>query len=266
MTNIQFTNDEETLLNKGNKYNIVPAPNKNLKQLIIETENAVQHINDNQKEAIRYLAAQNIRTIMSKQHTINKHYKQQAHTANSIKKKLHEHNATITEADKGNSLVILYKQTLDEKVAQFLNDNQIETLRSDPTAKMQKQIQDTLRQCKTIIDQNKKKYVIQMNPQAPILKAKIKLHKPMAPIRPVVNNIQAPSYKLAKLTHQKLKEHLALKNEFNYINSITLANDICKLSTVKSVQCSKCSGRWRQVAGFALQLLCVDSMCSTRCS
>jgi hypothetical protein len=68
-----------------------------------------------------------------------------------------------------------------------------------------------------------------MNPQAPILKAKIKLHKPMAPIRPLVNNIQAPSYKLAKLTHRKLKEHLALKNEFNCINSINLA-DICKLN------------------------------------
>jgi hypothetical protein len=69
-----------------------------------------------------------------------------------------------------------------------------------------------------------------MDPQAPILKAKIKLHNAMAPIGPVVNNIQAPSYKLPKLTHQKLKEHLALKNEFNYINPITLANDICKLN------------------------------------
>jgi hypothetical protein len=44
-----------------------------------------------------------------------------------------------------------------------------------------------------------------MNPQAPKLKAKIKIHKQSAPIRPVINNIYAPTHKVAKHVYQKLK-------------------------------------------------------------
>jgi hypothetical protein len=41
-------------------------------------------------------------------------------------------------------------------------------------------------------------------PHPPILKAQLKLHKPGAPIRPVVNNRTAPSYKLAKKLNNTL--------------------------------------------------------------
>jgi hypothetical protein len=91
-------------------------------------------------------------------------------------------------------MVILYKQTLNEKVNQFINDNHIETLTSDPTQKMQRQIQNTLKQSNTLFKKNKKTLMLQMNPAAPTLGARVKIHKPQAPIRPVINNITAPSY------------------------------------------------------------------------
>jgi hypothetical protein len=112
-------------------------------------------------------------------------------------------------------MVILYKQTLNDKVNQFIKDNHINTLKTDPTHKMQRQIHNTLKQCNTLIDPNRKKFITQMNPTAPTLKAKIKIHKPDAPIRPVINNTNAPSHKLATHIHHKLKELLALKYEFN---------------------------------------------------
>jgi hypothetical protein len=75
----------------------------------------------------------------------NQHkHKQQSRLIVNIKQKIHEHSATITEADKRKTIVILYKQTLNEKVNQFINDNQIETLHADPTQKMQRQIQKSL--------------------------------------------------------------------------------------------------------------------------
>jgi hypothetical protein len=166
---------------------------------------------------------------MSKQNTTTHQNKQQLKLINNIKQKIHEHKAILTEADKGKTMVILYKQTLNEKVNQFINDNQIETLKSDPTHKMQKQIQNTLKHCNTLFNQSTKKHMLQMNPTAPILSTKIKIYKPLAPIRPVINNINVPSHKLATHIHKRLKELLNLKYEFNYTNSVTFAEDIMKI-------------------------------------
>jgi hypothetical protein len=76
---------------------------------------------------------------------------------------------------------------------------------------------------------NSAKYVLQMNPQAPKLKAKIEIHKPEAPIRPVINNIYAPTHKIAKYIHQKLNDFLKLKLEYNIINTTQFAENLGKL-------------------------------------
>jgi hypothetical protein len=88
-----------------------------------------------------------------------------------------------------------------------------------PTQKMHRQIQNTLKLYNNIINQQKRRYILQMNPKAPTLKANIKIHKPSRPIRPVINNTYAPSYKLAKPIHYKRKNLIILKHELNIINS-----------------------------------------------
>jgi hypothetical protein len=49
-------------------------------------------------------------------------------------------------------------------------------------------------------------YLTQIKSLAPKLNALIKLHKDNEPIKPVVNNIQAPTYKLVKFLKQWLSE------------------------------------------------------------
>jgi hypothetical protein len=58
---------------------------RNIKQLIFEAGNAIQHIDDHQQEAIRNLAANNIKSIMSKQKTTNNQHKQQLHLIKQTK-------------------------------------------------------------------------------------------------------------------------------------------------------------------------------------
>jgi hypothetical protein len=58
--------------------------------------------------------------------------------------------------------------------------------------------QNTIKQCRNIIDPTKGIYIIQMNTQAPRLKAKIIIHKPSSPNRPVISSICAPTQKIAK--------------------------------------------------------------------
>jgi hypothetical protein len=60
MMNIQFSKKEITLLNLGGKYNMGIPCRKCTKQIIYETENAINQVNINQQEAIRYLATKNL--------------------------------------------------------------------------------------------------------------------------------------------------------------------------------------------------------------
>ena len=72
------------------------------------------------------------------------------------------------------------------------------------------------------------KQVTQKKPQPPALKAQIKLHKPSNPIRPVIIST-APTYKVAKHLIETLNRQLHQSNQYNFINSITLAHNLTKL-------------------------------------
>jgi hypothetical protein len=63
---------------------------------------------------------------------------------------------------------------------------------------------------------------------SPVLKAQLQLHKSDIPSCPVVNNINAPTYKIAKFLTKELKEYLALNNEYTVMNSANLAYDQMK--------------------------------------
>jgi hypothetical protein len=111
----------------------------------------------------------------------------------------------ITLSDKSKTTVVIYKHEYAKKVHTFLTDNNFRTLPDNPTNKDQIRIQKTAQQCNQIIPKQHIKYLTQKNPIPPILNAQIKLHKPGAPIRPVVNNKTVPSYKIAKISMKSFK-------------------------------------------------------------
>jgi hypothetical protein len=112
-------------------------PRQCIKQIIYKTENAINQVNINQQEAIIYLATKNLQRILSQQNLRTLDYKQDLHTAKLIRSKLQHNNATIIEADKGKTLVVIRTHDLDEKVNNFINENDINELKADPTQKMQ---------------------------------------------------------------------------------------------------------------------------------
>jgi hypothetical protein len=125
-----------------------------------------------------------------------------------IRTKLKQSNLMITKADKENAVVIMNKDSYTHKVEAFLKENQFTELRKDPTDNYQKQIQNAISKSNTLIDRQQKKYLTQIKPQPPTLKAQIKIHKVNEPIRPVVNNIYAPTYKIAKFLNKWLTDTL----------------------------------------------------------
>jgi hypothetical protein len=69
-----------------------------------------------------------------------------------------------------------------------------------------------------------------IKPTAPKLNAYIKTHKQDEPIQPVINSIQAPTYKLAKFLNKKLQTLIQLPNTYIHIytakNSYELAQEL----------------------------------------
>ena len=86
-----------------------------------------------------------------------------------------------------------------------------------------------MQECNMIIDKRQIKYLTQKKPSPPTLKAQLKLHKTDIPIRPVINNRTAPSYKLAKHLNKILNQYIAFNNYYNVINSTNFAHYLTKI-------------------------------------
>ena len=87
----------------------------------------------------------------------------------------------------------------------------------------------TLQQSDLIINKKEIKHLMQKNPKTPTLKAQLKIHKLGKPSRPVINNMNAPSYKITKHQVNKLNGCLRLSNQYNVKNTISQDDGLTKL-------------------------------------
>jgi hypothetical protein len=90
------------------------------------------------------------------------------------KQKLEINNVTVVKADKSKSIVIINKDSLQEKINDFITNNQIRRLGRDPTQLFHKLVKESIQECKAVIPQNIKYFFTQMKPMAPELNALIK--------------------------------------------------------------------------------------------
>jgi hypothetical protein len=109
-------------------------------------------------------------------------------------------------------------------------------LNKDPTDSYQKQIQKTIQESNILIDKRIHRYLMEIKPKAPQLNAYIKTHKDNQPIRPVINNIQAPSYKAARFVNKRLKNLLNSPYTYNVENSQQIARELLRLRTTNKMK------------------------------
>jgi len=114
---------------------------------------------------------------------------------------------------------------LEQKIKAFIQENGITHLNKDPTDFYKKQIQQDLQKCDALIEKGKHRYLMNIRPTAPNLNAYIKTHEDQ-PIRPVINNMQAPSYKVAKFLNKKLQNLICLPNTYTIKNSLELVIEL----------------------------------------
>jgi len=66
---------------------------------------------------------------------------------NEIKEKLTDNKAVVSKADKGNSIIITYKEEYHNKVVNFVSNNNFTNTKSDLTKKFQRDLRSNINEC-----------------------------------------------------------------------------------------------------------------------
>ena len=158
---IKLSREQINTLNLGFDYEIEKDPKQFINTLIVDTENAIRHLDIKIQNTFRYLATKKIKQITeeNKYNTLHKRYQ---YNLKQIKILLEQINLTIAKADKCGTVVIIHKDTLKQKTDTFIQENQIIPLNKDPKDSFQKHNQQTMHRCNTITDKKQQKYLVQI--------------------------------------------------------------------------------------------------------
>ena len=159
-TNISFSEEEENLLRKGLKYNLHQKPKSWVNTLAFEAETAVTLLPIQHQDPIRYQIARNIEQLKKQQELgqlkTPARFSNEMRIVRRIKAKLTDNKAIVTKADKGTSVVILYKTDYQAKVHHFINNNHFHIEPTNPTNRFRSEIRKTINSCASIIPKNMK--------------------------------------------------------------------------------------------------------------
>ena len=140
LSNANFTGEQLKTLSLGPQFDIEREPRHYINHLTVDTDNAIRQLDSNIQNAFRYLATKRIQQIKDscRHNTVHKRIQ---YNIMQIRKILENNNLTIARADKSKSLVIINKTDMEQKIDNFILENNIKELKKDPTTTYQKQTQ-----------------------------------------------------------------------------------------------------------------------------
>ena len=129
----------------------------------------------------------------------------------ALKSLKNEKSIRISKADKGGKIVIVDKNDYDQKMKMLLDDPPVyKKLAENPLSNMQTEFNKGLTEiCKKY--DNVKDHLKSFNsrlPSLPYMYGLPKIHKENVPYRPIISNVNSPSYKLAKWLSKQLSKSL----------------------------------------------------------
>jgi hypothetical protein len=143
LTDTKFCTEHINILNLGFDNAIEQHPQRFVNTLIVETENAIRHLDTSLQGTYRHLVAKKIKQIMHTSHH-NLILKRHQYNLKQIRTILGRNNLTVAKADKGKTMVIINRDVLRQTFDNFIQNNNMLHLNKDPTEQYQKQISQVL--------------------------------------------------------------------------------------------------------------------------
>ncbi|KAJ4426524.1 hypothetical protein ANN_27338 [Periplaneta americana] len=122
-------------------------------------------------------------------------------------------NLVVLPADKGNATVFLSSTQYQEKIDQLLNDPAYKILKKDPTSSVERRTNQLIK--KSSLRAESKQLVSPSGSIPPRLYGLPKIHKPEVPLRPIVDAIGSPMYRLARYLTNLLQPLFTMEVEMN---------------------------------------------------
>lgn len=197
-----FSDEQLSLLNKGLNYAVSSRPN--LENIIIDTETAIHNKYNGMQPAQVISARTEIANVIREGLIIPQNNTNEAR----VTKELIEKPVYYLRADKGNSVVIMDRETYDSQVTEKLsNKKMFKQQRDDPLPEMIKDVNNTLQSCKDLLESRGKTRasLIVPNPALPRIKALPKVHKPGNEMREIISAVNAPTHRIAKWLVEEFK-------------------------------------------------------------
>ena len=189
----QLTSVEEEVLALGLSFAMAPRSIP-LEDIIAATEATAHTLDRNTAVTLRTSIAEALRR--TKPPKPNMSYRQRS----AVHALRDDPNIVIVPADKGKATVVMDRQDYDTKMKAVLQDGKYQTLRRDPTVKVENRIASTLKSLRNNghIDDKLCDYLMPRYTTSPQMYGLPKIHKEDIPMRPIVSTINSPSYKVAK--------------------------------------------------------------------
>lgn len=141
LTSIEFNTEETNFLEKALKYNInLDYKQSTIEDELINVDMAIKSTEKESQEPLRHIFIHELdkTNLKFNNQSIIKSSKQEMQIIKNISTKLKENKAIITKADKGNTSVIIKKEEYDNKVEEFIHNNNLKNLEKDPTQEFSK--------------------------------------------------------------------------------------------------------------------------------
>ena len=209
---------------------------------VIAAEATIKSIrNSHNQDEIRVLVNKKYNNLLKnnynqKINNLKVQYKEDTQNLKNIKNKLKNNNGIILKADKGNTTVIMDRDTYTEKTYTFINNNNIKRIIEDPTEKFHTDMNKAISNCVNLFDYGTRLHIKQINPQAPVMTGLPKIHKENTPIRPLINFKTAPGYKAAKKLEKIIKNNIILNNNMSIKNNDEFIEKITKIKISKQLK------------------------------
>lgn len=126
----------------------------------------------------------------------------------SLKRNVRDDDLTISKADIGDVTVILSRNDYILKVNNFLNSDSFTLLNRNSLNSYTTYLKSTLKTLKPTLDAlcvPNFNGIVPMNPSMPLLYDLPKIHKVDIPVRPVVNFINSPAYRLSSILNNLIE-------------------------------------------------------------
>ncbi|XP_046393594.1 uncharacterized protein LOC124161325 [Ischnura elegans] len=216
LTDLNLDNATSSILAKGLNFALAPRAIPQEK-FISEIESVVRRLPKTDADEIREDVARVLRAAKPPKPNTT------AEKRKALKRLRENKNILVLPADKGSATVLITKEEYEQKICDILKDTTYKKLKTDPTAKTERSTKAIIK--KSSIPTEEQRGLLPRASKPPRLYGLPKIHKQGVPLRPIVSQIDAPTYHLAKYLAQSLQPHVGktssyVKNSAHFIDII----------------------------------------------